>query len=63
MGSGGKIDFTRIRFGSIWQTTEDELSKAIRRILKERGCDESLECKCIYSMEKSKRKLMPLPKH
>jgi len=29
MGSGGKIDFTRIRFSSIWQTTEDELSKAI----------------------------------
>jgi len=33
MGCGGKIDFTRVRFTSIWNTTEDELSKAIRRNL------------------------------
>ena len=31
MGTGGKVDFTRIRFASIWNTTEDELAKAIRK--------------------------------
>jgi len=39
MGSGGKIDFTWIWFASLWQTTEDELSKSIRRILKDNKQD------------------------
>ena len=66
MGSGGKIDFTRIWFGSIWNTTEDELSKAIWWILIKKGINRdthSEQIKCIYSMEKSSRKLMPLGEH
>ncbi|KAK6336227.1 hypothetical protein TWF696_001790 [Orbilia brochopaga] len=62
MGAGCKSDPTRICVGDISETTEDPLSKATRRMLRQRGIATGIPV--VYSTEKpgpGKAQLLPVP--
>ncbi|KAF3907807.1 hypothetical protein ABW21_db0208538 [Orbilia brochopaga] len=62
MGAGCKSDPTRICVGDISETTEDPLSKATRRMLRQRGVATGIPV--VYSTEKpgpGKAQLLPVP--
>ena len=66
-GSACKSDPGAVRVGVLGGVVEDELARAVRAGLrkKERQEDstQSLDIPCVYSIEKSARKLLPLKEH
>lgn len=61
MGAGGRADPTRIQIGDISDTSEDPLSRSVRKRLKKMGVEQDV--KVVYSSEKPRHKLLPLENH